>query len=149
MKLSSDNKLIRTKNKSNLIQLSIIELCFSKLYSPKCQKKKTIKLLSKGIRFIQEKLDIISMVKEFFNDYKIRKMIFSKVQSLIFNMNLKPELTLKNYKDKDYNIFLVKDYQQNIKPNKTMLEYLGKENPDKIIKDSVFLTYINYPLINK
>ena len=141
-----EENLLKKIKKYKPIRLSIFDLLFSKLFKSCFNKKTKIKLLNKGMSIIIEKLDIISMVKEVFNSMKLRKMLFSKAQSIIFNLNFKPELSLKKEKLDRANLSLgqlTNINTTNVKANKKALEYLNRESEYKIINDSVFLAYIN------
>lgn len=142
---SRDEKFLQKIKKYKPIDFSFVDLCFSKLFYQCYRHKPKIKLLNKGITIIIGKLDIISMVKEVFNNMKVRRMLFSKAQSMIFNLNYKPELSLKIKKiEKSLSLEQLANISTTcVQANRKALEILKRENEYKIINDSVFLSNIN------
>lgn len=137
----NEETLFQKNIKHHPIHLSFITMCLSQMV-PQCFSKNTkTKLLYKGTSIIEDQLDIITIVKEAFNNMKIRKMLLSKIQYQLFNSNSYPELSLSDDKNKTKLEFEFKNIKSmNMKIKRKMLELLKKENNNKIINDSIFLS---------
>lgn len=139
---SNDESFLQKNIKYQPIQLSFITMCLSQILPRWFSKNSKAILLNKGTSIIEEQLDIITIVKESFNNMKIRKMLLSKIQYLLFNSNSNPELTLFDEKKPLSKLELefknIKAANFNIK--RKMLDLLKTENHNKIINDSIFLS---------
>lgn len=131
------------------IKLSGIELFFSKIF-PQCFNKKiTIKLLNKGASIIKENLDIITILRELFNNVKLKKMIFTKEQFFLFNIDHKPILSLdQEIEDKKRTSkYLAKNETLSYDKSTSTQGRSGTENEKdyqkKIIDDKIFFKYID------
>ena len=137
----NEENLLQKNIQHHPIHLSFITMCLSQML-PQCfSKNMKTKLLFKGTSIIEEQLDIITMVKEAFNNMKIRKMLLSKVQYQLFNSNSHPDLSLSDEKVKSKFEFEFKNIKSmNIKIKRKMFDLLKKESNNKIINDSIFLS---------
>lgn len=90
-----EKKSIKKMIQSATLSLSTNELLFSKICHCYFKSRKNIKLLMKGGSIIREKLDIVSIVRELLSNSRIRQLLFSQDQAILFDLVYRPPLSLE------------------------------------------------------
>ena len=100
----------------NKIKISYFESLFPKLYK---KKNNNIMLFFKGKKIIQQNLDIIYIIKNFYQLYLMKNMFFETEHINLMNYFIKTELSELTYDDSITNI----NRENNLKSNKVHEAY--------------------------
>lgn len=151
----SDQKPITTemilnykKKKIKPLRLSLQEKLLLDL-CPKIYRKRTnVMLLKQARELIKEKLDVIFLVREFFNFSRMRNLIFSDDQNTLFNLTHKPKLSVKSSAEKRKSrlelIEIKEEYIDCLTPQiKKAFDNVNKGKSNSLIKDNDFLKCID------
>lgn len=141
----SDQKTQATSDTNvpiNLLSLSVPEIFFSKICAKFYKSRPNIELLTKGSQLIQTKLDIIYLIREFFNLTRLESLIFSEDQLLLFNLLYKQKLSLSlNTEKMKQSLLIIKnEYKNCLSPQiKKAFENVSQGKSKSIIQNSTFI----------
>ena len=97
---------------------------------------------------IKEKLDVIFLVREFFNFSRLRNLIFSDDQNTLFNLTHRPKLSVKSSAEKRKSrlelIEIKEEYIDCLTHQiKKVFDNVNKGKSNSLIKDNDFLKCID------
>ncbi|MCQ2821110.1 MAG: hypothetical protein MJ252_27945 [archaeon] len=112
------------REKQRKVKLSLIEIYFNSF----CQKRLTMRrnmfFFYKGQNIIFDRLDVVSMCRQFFNISRLEKLLLNQDQYTLFNLLFKPRMSVQNQED-------FCELKSNEQENKTEYKYFMDERSKK------------------
>ena len=118
---------------------------FKKIFYCCFSKNKDLYFYKKGVEIIKQKLDIISIIKEFFNLELIKKINFTEEQIFLLNYYIKNNLVKFKYfnKKENKNNFLINEKINRSLNNLIYYDYNNKEKNINLINNYLLDIFIN------
>jgi hypothetical protein len=118
---------------------------FKKIFYCCFSKNKDLFFYKKGVEIIKQKLDIISIIKEFFNLELIKKINFTEEQIFLLNYYIKNNLVKFKYfnKKENKNNFLINEKINRSLNNLIYYDYNNKEKKINLINNYLLDIFIN------
>jgi len=157
--------LKKQSNKLNLVKISNLKNTDNKKYKIKyyqklflsCNKNNNTKLYIKGMNIIQNKLDIITLIKESFQLNLIKHILFKQEHIVLIDYYLKTDLITYNYEnftnlDNENNNYqqinneIVKSYEKICQNNfqNMDIEYYNINNSNEKFLNKLFVDLVNF-----
>ena len=144
-------KSILGHRKITILSLSLFEKFFLKLCPRFFLNRRHAKFFIKGSALLKEKLDIISLIREFIDLSRLKQLLLTPEQLILFNLVYKPEICL----DRDENVNnykldlleIKKEYNNSLSiPAKKAFDIVNQVLDKSIIKDTAFIECLD-PII--
>ncbi len=118
---------------------------FKKIFYCCFSKNKDLFFYKKGVEIIKQKLDIISIIKEFFNLELIKKINFTEEQIFLLNYYIKNNLVKFKYfnKKENKNNFIINEKINRSLNNLIYYDYNNKEKNINLINNYLLDIFIN------
>ncbi len=120
---------------------------FYKIFTKCLIKRQNIQLLQKGANIIKEKLDIVYLIRTLINQSRIKEMIFSREQKILFNLLYKPELNLEK-SNEEIQVNFVESTNEYLpyvnQRNKKALEIIKLNTSKPLIDNNIFYNCLDY-----
>lgn len=143
---ASKMEVLNTIKKSK-IELTVFDLFFYKIFTKCLIKRQNIQLLQKGANIIKEKLDIVYLIRTLINQSRIKEMIFSREQKILFNLLYKPELNLEK-SNEEIQVNFVESTNEYLpyvnQRNKKALEIIKLNTSKPLIDNNIFYNCLDY-----
>lgn len=132
------------QRKISILSLSLFQKFFAKLCTSFFLSHRRVNFFLKGSALLKEKLDIINIIREFIDLSRLKQLLLTPEQLILFNLVYKPEISL----DKDENINsykldlleIKKEYHNSLSVPVKKAFYTVNQLLDKsIIKDITFI----------